>query len=163
MFKRFTVFVLVLMLALSVVGCGAKPEAPAQAPAPAPAPQVDKGAIVKDAVVEYFAGIAKSNNILPADKLKETMDAMAGSVYVLDIRAAEDFAKGHIPGATNIGFAKVGENLDKLPKGKKIAVVCYSGQTAGQTVSALRIAGFDAISLKGGFPAWETAAFPVEK
>ncbi len=43
------------------------------------------------------------------------------------------------------------ENLNKLPKDKKIVVVCHSGNRAAAVVAALRVLGFDkAYQLKGG-------------
>lgn len=45
---------------------------------------------------------------------------------------------------------------------KQIVVTCYTGQQAGQTVAALRLAGSDAISLHGRMTAWEKARLPVE-
>ncbi|MBN2859391.1 MAG: rhodanese-like domain-containing protein, partial [Sphaerochaetaceae bacterium] len=69
---------------------------------------------------------------------------------LIDIRGAEDFAKGHIEGAKNIPMAKIGEAIPSFSTNRKIAITCYSGQTAGQTVGVLRALGFDAYSLKGG-------------
>jgi rhodanese-related sulfurtransferase len=76
--------------------------------------------------------------------------------FLLDLRAAEDYALGHIPGAVNIG-AKVlftAENLAKLPDNKPIVVYCYTGQTSSQAVSVLNMLGYDATNLKFGMPAW---------
>ena len=76
--------------------------------------------------------------------------------FILDVRAAADYALGHIPGAVNIG-AKVlftPENLAKLPKDKQIVVACYTGQTSSQVVSVLNMLGYNATNLKFGTPAW---------
>ncbi|WBW98859.1 rhodanese-like domain-containing protein [Oceanirhabdus sp. W0125-5] len=71
--------------------------------------------------------------------------------YLLSIRSAEDFGKEHIKGAQNIPWGKDMHNkFSTLPKDKKIVVYCYSGQTAGQTTAALRLLGYDAVSLNGG-------------
>ena len=52
---------------------------------------------------------------------------------------------------------------DILPKDKKIIVVCYTGQTAGQVVSILRLLGYDACSLKGGMVnGWMKDQMPIE-
>ena len=42
------------------------------------------------------------------------------------------------------------EKFSTLPKGEKVYVYCYSGQTAGQTVGILRLLGYDAVSIKSG-------------
>lgn len=85
--------------------------------------------------------------------------------YVLDIRTPAEqnfvgitFKNGlHIP--MNQVFKK--ENLDKLPKNKKIVVVCHSGTRAAPTTLALRMVGFDnAVMLKGGISALAAAVTP---
>lgn len=83
----------------------------------------------------------------PAEKAK---------LFVLDVRKKADFDAGHIEGATQVEFAQwaAPENLSKLPKDKKIIVVCYTGNTAGQTTTGLRMLGFDAATLKAGMNAW---------
>ncbi|HCJ57468.1 MAG TPA: sulfurtransferase, partial [Clostridiaceae bacterium] len=60
--------------------------------------------------------------------------------------------------------------FNTLPKDKKIIVYCYTGQTAGQTVAALRLLGYDAVSLNAGMgtPAtgdagWMNKGYPVVK
>lgn len=57
---------------------------------------------------------------------------LTGQVYIIDIRATADFENGHIENAVNIPFAQLlehvkGINMDNY---EKVAVVCYSGQTA---------------------------------
>jgi rhodanese-related sulfurtransferase len=60
------------------------------------------------------------------------------------------------------------KDFTMLPMDKKVVVYCYSGQTAGQTVAALRLLGYDAVSLKGGMGVgsndplgWSNKGYPV--
>ncbi len=78
--------------------------------------------------------------------------------FILSVRAAEDYAKGHIKGAVNVSVTKLfdPEFLSTLPKDREIVVVCYTGQTASQAASALEIAGYDAKVLLFGMSAWTT-------
>lgn len=131
---------------------------------------------VQEAVTAYYAGLAAiedarfKNYKIGEDDLKAMVDAKDDSIVILSVRKAEDFAAGHIEGAINIPFGK--EMLTgfkaELPKDKKIVVYCYTGQTAGQAVAALRMMGYDAVSLNGGMgtPAnapmgWANKGFPV--
>jgi rhodanese-related sulfurtransferase len=73
--------------------------------------------------------------------------------HVVDIRAAEDFATGHIEGAVNVAFANI--LTEAATATKPILVVCYTGQTATYAVSLLRLSGYaDAQALKWGMSGW---------
>ncbi len=109
------------------------------------------------ALDEYYAGLAAvkgteyANYKISEKDLKAKVDAEDDSIYILSIRDAEDFAKGHIKGASNIPWgAGMEKEFSTLPMDKKIVVYCYTGQTAGQTVAGLKLLGYDAVSLNGG-------------
>jgi rhodanese-related sulfurtransferase len=76
---------------------------------------------------------------------------------VIDIRAAADFARGHIEGAVNVPLANIATYMKSITASNfdKIAVVCYSGQTAGYAVSLVRLLGYSNVfDLKFGMSAW---------
>jgi rhodanese-related sulfurtransferase len=111
---------------------------------------------VQEAVSAYFAGLATitdetyKNYKINEDALKALIDG-GKNPFIVSVRKAEDYAKGHIAGAINIPFGKTTlDDLSALPKDQKIHVYCYTGQTAGETVAALRLLGYDAVSLNGG-------------
>lgn len=117
--------------------------------------------MVRAAVDGFFSDLKNGcNNIMGCEEFYKSTNA-GKKFYVMDIRKPEDFDAGHIEGAMNIPWAEVGECLDDLPRDEKIIVACYSGQTAGQTVSLLKILGFNACSLKGGMSCDQTH-LPIE-
>ncbi len=79
--------------------------------------------------------------------------------FIIDIRSAEDFEDGHIEGAHNTTLADVvtyeaANNMQDLP----VIVVCYTGQSAGHAVMALRLKGVsDARVLQWGMSGWNSA------
>ena len=77
---------------------------------------------------------------------------------IFDIRSAESFAAGHIKGAVNVALADVITTAEAINNNQaKILVVCYTGQTAGRAVMALRLSGFpNAKVLKFGFSSWSS-------
>lgn len=79
---------------------------------------------------------------------------------VFDIRSADDFASGHVKGSINVPLADVVSKANELNDNTaKILVMCYSGQTAGRAVMALRLSGFpNAKVSKFGFSAWSDDA-----
>ena len=81
-------------------------------------------------------------------------------VYIIDIRAAADFAVGHIANAHNVAFADILTHIKAvdLTSYTKVAIVCYTGQTAGYAASLLRIMGYDKVfSMKWGMCSWNEA------
>ncbi len=80
-------------------------------------------------------------------------------VYIIDIRAAADFTDGHIKNAHNVAVADLLTHIKAvdLTPYTNVAIVCYTGQTAGFAASILRIAGYSKVfSMKWGMCAWHT-------
>ena len=77
--------------------------------------------------------------------------------YIMDIRDAETFGKGHIDGAVNVAFTDILTAATNAGD-KNILVVCFSGQTACYAVSLLRLYGYPtAKALKWGMSGWNSA------
>ena len=114
---------------------------------------------VVTAVNEYFASmpedIYKIDQVAFVDKVK------AGeAMTIIDIRSADAYAQGHIKGALSMPWGpNLAENLTKIPADKPVMIYCVTGQTAGQTVALLNIAGFDTKSVNLG---WNLGISKVE-
>ncbi len=128
---------------------------------------------IKAAIEQYYKNVAKEteyakNNMSPK-ALKELTEQGSEEIYVVDLRSAEDYAKGHIEGAVNLPYGKgMQKEFDKLPTDKTLVLQCYSGQTASQTMAALRIKGYNAYNLSGGMGAeggsgWLGAGYTLVK
>lgn len=101
---------------------------------------------------KYFEDLEEGiNNLITEQDLYEKMEKKE-ALFLLDIRKKEDFEENHLKGAFHCAWGEVGECIkqDVFTKDDKIIVICYSGQTAGQTVGILRSMGYNACSLKGG-------------
>lgn len=86
---------------------------------------------------------------------------------VVDIRAKDEFRKGHITDAVHIlpSDIKAG-NFGSLENRKSdpIIVVCKTGQTAQESANLLAKAGFEKVNLlKNGLIAWNEANLPLVK
>jgi ArsR family transcriptional regulator len=88
----------------------------------------------------------------------------AGTVTVLDVRPAEEFALGHVPGAINIPTAELKRRLTQLPRGREIVAYCRGPYCvfAFEAIAALRAAGYKARRLEDGLPQWRAAGLPTE-
>lgn len=86
---------------------------------------------------------------------------------VVDIRAKDEFRKGHITDAVHIlpSDIKAGSfgSLENR-KSDPIIVVCKTGQTAQESANLLAKAGFEKVNLlKNGLIAWNEANLPLVK
>ncbi len=80
---------------------------------------------------------------------------------VLDVREDEEWAAGHIDGATHIAMGDVPAHLDDVPDGEPLYVVCRSGGRSMRVAAWLNRNGFDAVNVGGGMGEWEAAGRPM--
>lgn len=87
-----------------------------------------------------------------------------GAVNVVDVRAAEDYAQGHIPAAINLPKSQW-KTLTGLRKDKVNVIYCYSQTCHLASAGALEFAsqGYPVMELEGGFDTWQGKEFDVEK
>jgi rhodanese-related sulfurtransferase len=154
--SRLLSLLLVLVLAFSLAGCATTEEPEAASmdlteetsePATEPTADFDLDA----AVNAYFANLPANNNKIGQADFVDLVKA-GESMTVLDIRQPDAYAEGHIQGAVNIPWGDpIAENLVNIPNDKPVFIYCYSGQTAGQAVMTLNLAGFNARSVNLGW------------
>lgn len=87
-----------------------------------------------------------------------------GLVTVLDVRPADEFALGHVPGAVNIPLAELDARLDALDPKQEIVAYCRGAYCvmSYEAVSKLRSKGLRARRLQEGMPEWIAAGLPTE-
>ena len=81
-------------------------------------------------------------------------------VPLIDVREADEFAAGHVPGAVNLPMSVIGERLHELPEGA-FDVICQVGGRSARVVQALEARGYDATNVDGGTGEWAAAGFPI--
>jgi rhodanese-related sulfurtransferase len=100
---------------------------------------------------------------IPAVELLER--AKKGLVTVLDVRPAEEYAAGHIPGAINVPVDKLESFLSRLPKRKEVVAYCRGPYClmSFDAVEKLRRRGWRARRLANGLPEWRAAGLPIAR
>ena len=98
---------------------------------------------------------------VPASELLRSVKQ--GLVTVLDVRPAEEFIAGHLPGAINVPIDKLERFLAKLPKDKELVAYCRGPYClmSYDAVEKLRKHGWRTRRLEDGFPEWRAAGLPV--
>lgn len=87
-----------------------------------------------------------------------------GEVTVLDVRPAEEYAAGHIPGAHSVPLAELRERLADLPREREIVAYCRGPYCvmAVEAVTMLRAAGFKALRMEAGVADWRARDWPLD-
>lgn len=83
---------------------------------------------------------------------------------VLDVREPEEYAHGHVPGATNLPQADLASRLNEIPRDGLVIAVCERGSRSYRAAQFLVQMGIDRVaSVKGGTAAWRTAGKPLDR
>jgi rhodanese-related sulfurtransferase len=84
-------------------------------------------------------------------------------LVVIDVREAEDYRKGHIPGALNLPHDKW-NSLQGLRKEALNVLYCYSQQCHLAATAAVEFAGkgYSVMEMDGGFEAWKENDLEIE-
>ena len=88
-----------------------------------------------------------------------------GKAAVIDVRSAEKYEAGHLPGAVNIPLASLGASIDRLPKDhdRAVLMVCDRGNISANGMLYLKSLGYTNVkSLSGGTNAWVQEGNPTE-
>ncbi len=77
-----------------------------------------------------------------------------GAVTLLDVRPAEEFEAGHLPGARSVPLPELLARLREIPRGREVVAYCRGPYCtmATEAVALLRAAGFAARHLDLGVP-----------
>ena len=120
---------------------------------------------LRDVSVRQLAEVERAAR----DYLGEEVDAIGrdeliarmrkGDVVLVDVRPAEEFAAGHIEGATSIPLRELEDRLAELPSDREIVAYCRGPfcAYANEAVRRLRAAGQRARRLEEGWPEWRLA------
>ena len=93
---------------------------------------------------------------------------IALSDVLIDVREAEEFQTGHLPGAIHMSRGmlefKLAANPQFQSRDLKITLYCKTSGRAALCAQSLKEMGYSNISsIAGGFDAWQAAGFHVDK
>ena len=78
----------------------------------------------------------------------------AKTLNLIDVREADEFASGHLPGAINLPLSDFLERYEELDKDKPYYIICRSGARSAQACAFLEEDGYDVTNVAGGTSAW---------
>jgi rhodanese-related sulfurtransferase len=111
----------------------------------------------RDRLADFFERTGGGTRVIPASEVWENMDQGTMKYLVVDVRSAEEFAKGHVPGAVNMPLQTLFRqaNLSRLNASRKILVlVCSTGHMESMALGGLVALGFEPYALRYGMMGW---------
>ena len=120
-----------------------------------------RSAQVERVVRSYFDD---RDSLEPVSREELLSRIQAGIVTVLDVRPADEFALGHLPGAVNVTLAELERRLGAFNRRREIVAYCRGPYCvlSYEAVAALRARGFKVRRLEDGYPEWRAAGLPIE-
>lgn len=100
---------------------------------------------------------AKKEDRVTAEQMADWIISKKRDYRLLDIRGKEAFDTGHIEGAENIPLASLvqPDTLQALPRERKLVIYGNGSEQAAKASVMLRVAGYDAYLLLGGYNHWQ--------
>lgn len=161
---------LVLVIGTMLFGCTAQQSSSTQITSvdqvpPAIRMQIEDAAkkvAVREAIDNYYRMLPKVNNRIDPKDVYAKIQKDPNSVFILDIRDLKGDRR-KIPGAVHCWWHEVGNIIDRLPKDKPIIVHCWTGQAGMQVAVTLRLLGYDAWGMNGGWNnGWLKENYPTD-
>jgi hydroxyacylglutathione hydrolase len=102
---------------------------------------------------------------VPQLKSSQLHDMLARkTVQVVDVRAPDEWRRGHLPGAIHIPLAALPERAGELDASVPIVLHCKGGGRSSIATSFLQAKGVGTVSnLAGGYEGWVAEGFEVER
>jgi rhodanese-related sulfurtransferase len=112
--------------------------------------------ITNDDYTRIAASIVRQEDRVSAGQLARWIAAEKAGFIVVDIRPKSEFELGHIQHATSIPLQMLvsDKGQAQLPVGKALVLYSNGNENAAKAAVMLRLAGFDARLLHGGYNHW---------
>lgn len=99
---------------------------------------------------------------ISAEKLQKKLDNKDDFILI-DVREKDEFASGHVKGATNLPLSSLEITYSKLPKTKKVVLYCNSAIRSNKAAGILIKNGYSKIEEMEGFKFWTEKGLPYVK
>ncbi|MCX7747912.1 MAG: rhodanese-like domain-containing protein [Clostridia bacterium] len=104
------------------------------------------------------------NNVEPEEADRLIQSSGSAGFIIIDVRTADEFNAGHIPGAINMDYYSdaLQERIGKLDRTKKYLVYCGSGKRSSVVSAIMNSMGFKELyNLLGGISAWKDKGYTL--
>ena len=94
----------------------------------------------------------------------EALKHQAGGAVLVDVREADEFAKGHAKDALHLSKGVIELRIEETVPDETALIICYCGGGSRSALAAdnLQKMGYaNVASMAGGFKAWKEAGLPT--
>ncbi|MDH3619442.1 MAG: rhodanese-like domain-containing protein [Gammaproteobacteria bacterium] len=107
-------------------------------------------------LIDVAQAAAREDDRVSAHELATWLIEGRGDFKLIDVRTPADFENGSIGDAENIPIAQIvsDETLARLPGNRMLLMYSNGSENAAKAAVMLRLAGFDAHLLVGGYTGW---------
>ncbi|WOO89991.1 FAD-dependent oxidoreductase [Mollicutes bacterium LVI A0078] len=96
-----------------------------------------------------------ATNLLEGDykqvRFTDVYDLVKSDAQVIDVREANEYARGHVDGVVNIPMSEMRNRLDEIDSSKPVYVHCQTGQRSYNMTLMLQANGFEAYNVAGSY------------
>jgi len=120
------------------------------------------GGLTVDQLIQHAA---LRISFMSMDELARRIAGGDPGLEILDVREADAYAAGHVPGARHLPRGQLELRVDELFPDPDVRILCYCelGKVSTLAAGTLHEMGFrSAIALDGGIRAWREAGHPIE-
>jgi glyoxylase-like metal-dependent hydrolase (beta-lactamase superfamily II) len=117
-------------------------------------------------VAQIIDEAARHVPFMTMEELLRRIGSGAPGIAILDVREADAYAAGHVPGAIHLPRGQLELRADAVFPDPTVRILAYCefGKISTIAAATLRSMGFrGAIALDGGIRAWKDAGYPLEK
>ena len=131
--------ILLMAMTAMLTACGGAPE---------PGTQVS--------FMDVAQAAARQEDRVSVEELAEWLIEERKDFVLIDVRSQDEYRQAKIHEASNVPLAELvgGESMESLPTDRKIVVYSNGSENAAKAATMLRLAGFDAHLVTGGYNAW---------
>ncbi|MDR3691689.1 MAG: rhodanese-like domain-containing protein [Fimbriimonas sp.] len=98
---------------------------------------------------------------IESSELKAKIDA-GESLRIIDVRTPSEFARGHIPGATNVPLGTIEGRIAEVASSETLVLVCQGGMRSDTACDRVGASYRRLYNLVGGTSGWRSLGYPVE-
>jgi phage shock protein E len=91
---------------------------------------------------------------LSPEKLRELVANPDDSIWIIDVRPASAYQKGHIPTAKSFPSSEILSRLNEIPQDKYLIIYCETGGRAQGVIKKLEKKGYTRLMNWGGISRW---------